>query len=471
MANNKPKLFSSLPVTCHTDFVTHGSTFVAIPGTKLDGTAFIPEALRKGATTIVVERTQQLSSEMRQEIERAHAQLVVVDNARAALAQLSAQAHNFPAERLKIFGITGTKGKTTSTWLLEHVLRTAGYTTALISTVCNKINGVRYDTALTTPQPDYIEAFLHECVTRNIDYVIIESAAQAFTLHRLDHITFDAAIFTNFSLEHSEFYATQDAYFAAKLQILSHLKNDGIVYVNGDDEKLASLHADKIHSFGMSDHVDYQAEDVQTNKDGISCILNDYHFSSDKLFGIYNLYNMLGVTCIARQFGIPDCIINEGLQTFSGVPGRMQETVKHNGVRFIIDYAHNPASFTALLTSLAQRTEHLIVLFGAGGDRGHERRPLMGAIAAQYAQMVILTTDNPRSENPDAIIRDIIAGIPQEFMHKVIIEHDRKKAIEVAYSIAQPHSIIALLGKGPDEYQLVHGVKTHFSEQEIINSL
>lgn len=473
MKNNACNLFNTLPVTCHTDCIAQGSTFVAINGTKLKGSSYISEALAKGAATIVVEKTELLPQTVLDDIQAHHASLMYVDDARAALADLSAQAYDYPARKLKIIGITGTKGKTTSTWLLEHVFRTAGYKTALISTVCNKINDVRYDTSLTTPQPDYIQAFLHACVVQNIDVVVIESAAQAFTLHRLDHVLFDAAIFTNFSLEHSEFYATQDAYFAAKLQIINHLKPDGMLFVNGDDEKLADIPLPHNSAFFGVDkvHNTYLCTDATTTKEGISCALAGYTFATDKLFGRYNLYNMLGVVCVAHTFEIPNCVINEALQTFPGVPGRMQETLKANGVRFIIDYAHNPASFTALLASLQERTEHLIVLFGAGGDRGQERRPIMGAIAAQYGQVVLLTTDNPRSENPDAIIRDILAGIPEEHRHKIIIEPDRKKAIEIAYTMAHAYSIIALLGKGPDEYQLVNGVKTHFSEQEIINSL
>lgn len=473
MKKNACNLFKSLPVTCHTDFVTNGSTFVAINGTKLAGTTFIPEALSKGATHIVVQKATPLAPELVDLIQQAEASLSYVDNARAALAQLSAEAYDYPAEKLKIIGITGTKGKTTSAWLLEHVMRSAGFTTALISTVRNKIGNTTYDTSLTTPQPDYLQAFLHACVTQKIDYVIIEAAAQAFTLHRLDYITFDAALFTNFSLEHSEFYATQDDYFAAKLQIINHLKSGGRLYLNGDDEKLAHtpLEKDCLFFGSQKDHNAYIYTDENINKDGISCLVNDEPYQTHKLFGRYNLYNMLGVLCIARNCDISAESINSALQTFAGVPGRMQETLKADGIRFIIDYAHNSASFTALLSSLQERTDHLIVVFGAGGDRGQDRRPVMGAIAARYAQHVILTTDNPRSEAPENIIRDIVAGIVPEKMAHVTIEPDRKKAIEYAYSIARDGSIVALLGKGPDEYQLVNGVKTYFSEQEIINSL
>lgn len=470
--NSKHKPFSILPVTCHTDFVKEGSTFIAISGMQSDGINFIPQALQKGATTIVIEEGVKLSEKTNNLITLHNATLIYVPNTRKALADLSAQAFKYPTEKLKIIGITGTKGKTTSAWLMEHVLKTAGYTTALISTVCNKIGSTVFATNLTTPQPDYLQAFLYECAQKKIDYVIIEAAAQAFTLHRLDHIRFDRALFTNFSQEHGEFYTTQRDYLEAKLQIMTHLKEDGQAFFNADDETLlATLHT-KYRSYGIKNkHAHSIASSVVTSQQGISFEVNNFSFLTEKLFGLYNVYNALGIIAIAQSLNVSNHDINKALQTFPGIPGRMQETVKKNGVRFIIDYAHNPASFKAVLSTLKKRTEHLIVIFGAGGERDHERRPTMGAIASEYADTIILTTDNPRSEDPERICAEIKAGIKLKNLDNIAIELDRKKAIETAYKLAQPNTIIALLGKGPDEYQLLGAKKLPFSEQEIIYSL
>ena len=463
------------PVTCHTDHVGPGSTFVAIEGFNLNGLTFIPLALQKGAERIVVQESAVISDALMEHIHQHGAHLLRVPNARRALAELSAQAHGNPASKLKIIGITGTKGKTTSAFLMEHVLRSAGKKTALISTVYNMINGIRFEMRLTTPQPDYLHVFLKKCVEARVDYVVMEAAAQAFTMHRLDTIQFDGAIFTNFDCEHAEFYATLDDYFAAKCAIIDHCKPNAPIIVNGDDAWCKKIPVTaQIKRFGF-ETADDNARILSQADPGISVALawenQEQILACPALIGTFNGYNVLGVVSLALMLGIPIDTIRSALSTFTKVPGRFEQHPLPNGARCIIDYAHNPSSYQAVLSTLRSLTDHLIVVFGCGGNRDQSKRPIMGALAARFADHVILTSDNPRSEDPAIIVREIAAGIPLEHKTKVMQELDRALAIKKAYELCRPTSIMVLLGKGPDEYQIIGNIKTRFSEAEIVRSL
>lgn len=451
-----PKTF---PVTCHTDFVRTDSTFVAIQGYADNGINYIKQAIEKGARTIVVHHTTLLSDELLTFIHAHDVALERVDNTRKALAILSAQSAGFPAQKLKIIGVTGTKGKTTTSFLLEHILHTAGYKTALISSAQNKIDGTIFSAPLTTPQPDYLQQFLKMCVERNVEYVVMEVAAQALTLHRVEGITFCAVIFTNFSHEHLEFYADLDDYFKAKCLIFNQVAPDAPLLINEDNDYCVQLLKvnKRLQAFGF-------------NKDANSTITNVLA-GCPVLFGQYNAYNVLAATSMALALHIKPGIIGAALKTFTGVPGRLQEHHLPNGARCFIDYAHNPESFQAVLSTLRALTKQLIVVFGAGGGRDKSKRPMMGVIAADIADLVIVTSDNPRLEDAATIARDIVRDISQELTRKIIQELDRKKAIEYAYQLSDEGSIIALLGKGPDEYQIIGTTKHYFSEKNIVEHL
>jgi UDP-N-acetylmuramoyl-L-alanyl-D-glutamate--2,6-diaminopimelate ligase len=472
--NNCLNLAITLPthfsVTAHTNHVGPGSTFVVIKGIKEDGLVYVPQALAQGATTIVVEETTFIPQELVEQIQQS-ATLVRVPHIRQALAQLAAQACDFPAQKLTIVGVTGTKGKTTTTFILEHLLRTVGYKTALLSTVLNTINGKDFPTKLTTQQPDYLHMFLKVCIEAGVTHVVMEVSAQALTLHRVQGILFDTVIFTNFDQEHAEFYTTMDNYFAAKCKIFEQVKSSGTVLINGDD-----AYGQKI----LARYPEYQTYTPSSTAglsagSGISFSLplnnRSLLFSCPALIGSYNLYNAYAAVSCALTLGLEPNSIAHALATFERVPGRMERYSLPNQAVCIIDYAHNPSSFKALLPTLKTLTPQLIVVFGCGGERDAAKRPVMGAVAVEIADMVILTTDNPRSEDPVLITQEIVEGIPPYLHHKVIVEMDRHKAIEQAYSLSQPQTIIALLGKGPDEYQEVKGVKTYFSERQIVQAL
>jgi len=464
------------PVTCHTDHVGPGSTFVAIKGFQQDGLSYITRALEHGAATIVVDQDAILEPHLTQSIERAGACLVRVQNTRKALAQMSARANGYPAKKLRILAVTGTKGKTTCAYLLAHSLRQLGHSVGLLSTVTNQINDELLPTELTTQQPDYLHIFFKACVDRNVQFVVMEVAAQAQTLYRTHDLEFDGILFTNFSQEHAEFYENQDEYFKAKLSIFAQAKPNAACVVNADDLRFDEIKAAfaTVQSYGcLNEQSTYRAllSDDAICEVATTCIMNDAQVpvSCAALIGRFNVYNVVGVLSLLTALGYSHAAVVQAISSFTGVPGRLERYHLPNGAQCFIDYAHNPSSFEAVLSTLASLTNDLIVVFGAGGDRDRVKRPIMGAIASRYAQRIILTSDNPRSEEPSMIIGDIMCGV--ESPTKVIQELDRAHAIKRAYEISQPDSIIAVLGKGPDEYQLVKGVKTFFSDAKTVLSL
>jgi len=470
----KPKLNKIFPVTCHTKHVGPGSTFVAIKGQQLDGLLYVPKAIQRGAAKIVVQHDAIIPPKIRTIIEQSGIEVELVQNARHALAYLSEKKSDYAHKKLKIIGITGTKGKTSTAFILEHLLQSAGYNTALVSTVHNKILQYKLKSGLTTDQPDYLHQFFTLCTTQNVEYVIMEVAAQALSLHRVEGIYFDAVIFTNFSQEHGEFYTTLEDYFAAKCMLFKQLKPNAQVFVNADDpwgKKIAKNHSN-FSSFAITNKKANVSATIINAKKALQLEIcsaqKTYNVHCPSLFGSFNTYNILGAFCIAYSIGIPVEKCAQYMQTFVGVPGRLQLYTLKNGAHCFIDYAHNPSSYKAVLTTLRNMTDDLIVIFGAGGQRDHAKRPIMGSIASEIADTIILTSDNPRTEDPHKIIEDIYLGVAQQNKHKIAKEVDRKKAIKHACDIAKTTSVIAILGKGPDEYQDIKGRKTKFSEKDIL---
>lgn len=465
---------TTFPVTCHTDYVGQGSTFVAIKGFKTDGVLFIPRALERGATRIIVARDAIIPDDIQALLKHKKITPWPVDDTRQELVRLSALAAGEPARLLRIIAITGTKGKTTTSFLLKHILSHAGVRTALISSAGNYIDGEYFPTSLTTPQADYIHQFLALCVARKVTHVILEVAAQAMTMHRVDGIVFDSVIFTNFGLEHLEFYDSMGSYFAAKCHLLARSRRRGAAYINADDAWCAALPGlcEGVVTFGLNKHADSQMQNVDARRLSFDLVRDSTRsFICEALTGKFNVYNVAGGATVALDYGIASEDIADALRTFPGVPGRGERHALSNGAVGIIDYAHNPLSYQALLPELKTLTDHLIVVFGAGGERDASRRPLMGAIAAQYADVVVITTDNARSEDPQRIANDIYAGIPETERGKVIIELDRERAIKKAFACSRASSMIALLGKGPDCYQIIGAHKTPFYESEILKAL
>nr|MBA2307176.1 UDP-N-acetylmuramoyl-L-alanyl-D-glutamate--2,6-diaminopimelate ligase [Candidatus Dependentiae bacterium] len=434
---------------------------------------YIPCALELGATTIVVQEDVPLPPVLPKLLKAYGAKLKKVPCGRRALAELSARAHGYPASSLKLIGITGTKGKTTTAFLTEHLLRSAGYRTALLSTVENRILTQVFKAPLTTPQPDYLHAFFAECRSAGVEYVVMEVAAQALTLERVATLSFHTAVFTNFSLEHSEFYPTQDEYFKAKCLLFENHVAEGRILLNNDDERLAEL-ATRYKgacTYGLRAPSTIQGSVLKSDLAELMLTIDAIPFRAQGLLGDFNASNILAA-CAAVQPSIPDwSVLQRAVLSFEGVPGRLERyNLPNNAVAFI-DNAHTPSSVEAVLAALRPLTDNLIVVFGAGGERDALKRPLMGGIAARYADTIFLTTDNPRSEDPIEIVAAIQQGIEVEERSKIVCELDRKEAIIGAYALSKPGAIIALLGKGPVEYQEIKGIKIPFSEASILRGL
>ncbi len=485
------------PVACHTDNVGQGSIFVALPGTKTHGVRFIIDAVNKGATSVVVPQDTHLEPDLISFLESRRVELEYALHIRERFAELAAEKNDYPADQLHIIGITGTKGKTTTSFIIRHILHEAGFNTALIGTVHNQIGEHIVPQTLTTPHADYLHVFLSECVREGITHVVMEVSAQALTLGRVHGIQFGGVIFTNFSQEHAEFYATQEAYFDAKCTIFKQIGVTAPIVLNDNDEWHGQI-TDKhylagcdcedscylgsivfVGNKGDSDGIDEDPYEKDYDftvlhssmEEGLSLVIGTHKLRCPKLVGTFNAYNIAMAFALCKDLGIDIETMQQSLENFPGVKGRMQTYILPNGAQCIIDHAHTPSSFEAVLSTLRTHTKDLIVVFGIGGNRDTIKRPILGAIAAKYGDTIVLTSDNPRNEEPENIIEDIKRGIPADLMYKVHNILDREQAIKYAYSISQKGSIIALLAKGSDEYQEIKGVKYPFIEREIIERL
>jgi len=464
---------SVYPVTGHTDFVGQGTTFVAIAGSKHNGLDFVPLALEKGASKIVVSTGQVLTDELQQLIKKHNASLEFVQDTRKALAELSAQALDFPAKKLKIVGITGTKGKTSSSYMAYHMLHAIGKKVALVSTIEKRIGSELIAMPLTTPLPDQLQMFLSLCVKYDIEYVVLEVSAQALTLSRVEGIEFEAGVFTNFSHEHLEFYKDLKEYFEAKVLLVNKIKKPENMFINIDDQygkqlflenkncSTFSLQNKQASLYGCMHQVDGQTMLHLKNNNQMYDIYIPF-------LGVFNAYNLLGVLGLMRALAIDFSELKYALKSLPHVPGRMEKYQLKNGALCFIDYAHNPSSFEAVLSTLRSMTPHLIVVFGAGGNRDPQKRPLMGQIAQKYCDIVIVTSDNPRDESPLDIALAIQKGFDFTKKFEFYQELNRVKAIELGHELSKNGSIVAILGKGRDEYQIVGDLTFPFKERSII---
>jgi len=450
-----PKIY---PVTCHTDHVGPGSTFVAISGFAQDGAKFIELAKQLGATKIISN----------------------VENPRKILAELSSQALGNPASKLKIIGVTGTKGKTTTTYLIDYILQFAGHKTALLGTIKNKIGEYEEEAKRTTPSSDFLHVFFNECVNQKVEYVTMEVSSHSLSLDRVHGIQFDAVGFTNIAPEHLDFYLTMDPYFQAKAQIFSQVKKDGHIVINKDNEwgqKAIDLVSQNdalkknLTAFSCHDEVKIFKNDLHGLELELKLNSQIIQIKTDKMFGEFNAYNIAMACLITLQLGIPTQTVQAAISSFEGVPGRLQMHRLKNGAMAFVDYAHNPSSFEQVLKTIKPLSKDLIVVFGCGGDRDKTKRPVMGRLVSEFANKIIVTNDNPRNEDDKAIAEEIIAGITQEFRKNLIIELDRRKAIAMAAELSTSNSVIALLGKGHEDYYLVKDQILHLDDFEEIKKL
>lgn len=440
------------PVTCSTNNISNECTFVAIKGFTADGNNFIKKAIELGAKKIV---SEQLNQDILDFCKLNNVEFIHVKNARKALAQLSAKSLNINKIKTKIIGITGTKGKTSTSYIIDFILKYNNFRTALIGTISNKILEQKFETINTTPDSDYLHMFLNECNLQNIDYLIMEVSAHALSLYRVHSLKFDAIGFTNLAHEHLDYYKNIENYFKAKLKIFSKTKKSSFAVINTDN----------IWGQKVFEKFNNKKNLINLDKNIFNIIKN---YIPKSMPGEFNEYNFGMSYLICKNLGLQDNDILNAIKNFPGVPGRLQLHTLKNNARAFVDYAHNPSSMEEVLKTLRPLTKNLITVFGCGGNRDTEKRPIMGNLAVKYSDTVIITDDNPRFEDPKNIINEILTGINKSDLNKIKVISDRKCAIEQAVKLSSPECIIAILGKGHEDYHLVAGQKFHFDDFEEI---
>lgn len=441
-----------------------GDLFCAIEGTLVDGHAFVAAAAAAGAAGAVVER------EMEAEVP-----LLRVPDSRVATAHLAALAAGDPASLLRVVGVTGTNGKTTTTLLLRHLLGAAGPAAALGTLGLWLPDGSRSPRGrMTTPGPLQLNDDFTEARSAGAEWLTVEVSSHALDQRRVDAVKFTAALFTNLSREHLDYHPDMASYLAAKLRLLDHLADDGVAVVNADDPawKAAEFEAIRCVRFGLHEEADVRAEKVRHSANGSSWILATPDGAVDArlpLLGDFNVSNALGAAAAAHALGVPIDALADRLATAPQIPGRMETLAGPPGPLVVRDYAHTPDGLMRALAALRRLTSgRLTVVFGCGGDRDRGKRPLMGEAAIAGADRVIVTTDNPRTEPFERIVADILSSLPSGSAEVI---DDRAEAIEDALAGAEPGDVVLLAGKGHETYQDVHGEKLPFDEAAIVRSL
>ena len=427
--------------------VSSGALFFCVPGYTRDGHEFAADAVARGAAALVVERSV-----------NAGVPEVVVPSVRAAMAPAAARFYGDPTARLQTVGVTGTNGKTTSAFLVQALLDAAGRQSGLLGTVKSVIGGIERDVLRTTPEAIDLQRTFRQMLDAGDQACVMEVSSHALTLHRADAIHFAAAIFTNLTQDHLDFHETMEEYFAAKRKLFTDLAPTHAI-VNVDDPYGARLAADlgDAVTFALDGEASYRAGALQTGLDGsqFTVLAPDGVFElSSPLSGRFNVSNVLGAFAAARSLGVEADVAIEAIAAAGQVPGRFQAVHEGQDFAVLVDYAHTPDSLENVLRAARGVTEgRLHVVFGCGGDRDRGKRPLMGEIAARLADRVIVTSDNPRSEDPSAIIDEILVGSGPDVEHEV----DRRIAIEHAISTAAAGDVVVIAGKGHEQGQEFEG--------------
>jgi UDP-N-acetylmuramoyl-L-alanyl-D-glutamate--2,6-diaminopimelate ligase len=443
--------------------VTPGTLFFCVPGFTRDGHDFAPDAVKRGAVALVVQRRLELGVPQLQ-----------VDDVRAAMAPAAANFYGDPTSKLVTAGVTGTNGKTTSAFLLRALLEAGGRQTGLLGTVKSVIGGVEREVQRTTPEAIDLQQSFRQMLDGGDRACVIEVSSHALELRRADAIHFAAALFTNLTQDHLDFHETMEAYYQAKRMLFVDLKPNAQI-INIDDRYGARLAAELEHPITVGLHsgrADYRAADVSTGLHGSTFTVHtpdgDMQLKSP-LRGEFNVYNVLGALAAARALGVPADTCAAAIATAGQVPGRFETVDEGQPFAVLVDYAHTPDSLENVLRAARELTaQRVIAVFGCGGDRDRGKRPLMGEIAGRLADRAIVTSDNPRSEDPDAIIAEILAGSPPGTAHEV----DRKRAIAQAIAAAEPGDVVVIAGKGHEQGQeFAGGRKLPFDDVTVAHDI
>ncbi len=445
--------------------VSEGCIFVALRGVHVDGADYIPKALAAGCRIIVTEhpRPESLSDEV--------VWLTVTDTAKA-IAVLASVYYDRPERQLTIVGITGTNGKTTTATLCYQLWSWLGMRAALFSTVCIRIGDKEYPATHTTPDALELHRVMRDMVDAGCRYLFMEVSSHALVQQRVYGLPFALALFTNLTRDHLDYHGTMQAYIAAKKSLFDHLSPEAHALVNADDRNgsvMVQNCAAHLHTYAMRSHADYMAQLLGQYVDG-STLLLDNEEVEIKLVGSYNAYNVTAVYGVARLL-LPDLdknLILRGISSLEHVNGRFDLLASPRGYHVVVDYAHTPDALENLLKTVSElNASQVYVVVGAGGDRDMGKRPEMGRIAYNMCDHLYLTSDNPRSEDPQTIIDQMLEGIPQAERDEVYTNVSRRQAITDACVAAQRGDLVVIAGKGHETYQEIEGVKHHFDDKEV----
>ncbi|MGI6004227.1 MAG: UDP-N-acetylmuramoyl-L-alanyl-D-glutamate--2,6-diaminopimelate ligase [Christensenellales bacterium] len=446
-----------------------GSLFFCIPGGHLDGHAFADKAVEKGAVALVVERMVDVPADVTQ---------VCVGDSREAMARIAANFYDNPSKKLRMIAVTGTNGKTSTTYMIKAIAEAYGKKVGLIGTIANMIGDETVPADLTTPDPIQMQGILHQMLLAGVDWVVMETSAHALALRKLRGMHFDVGLFTNLTQDHLDFFGDMDTYLQAKKNLYRHGLSRSAV-INGDDPHAQAMveGIDKIPviTYGLGDGCDVRAKDVKVDDADVN-YRGEFKSGSQQIHvnipGEFTVYNSLGAAAVCALMGVPLSVIRVGLMRMPGVHGRCERLDtgdKPYGI--ILDYAHTPDGLENILQTVRGFAKaRVITVFGCGGDRDPVKRPIMGEMAGRYSDFCVITSDNPRTEDPMAIIAAIEPGVKKTGTPYEIIEN-RREAIAWAMDHARDADVIVLAGKGHETYQEIDGVKYSFDEKEVVQQL
>jgi len=444
-----------------------GYMFFAVKGTKTDGHKYIDTAIKNGAVAVVCEETQNQTYK--------DTVLIKVNNSAEAMGIIASEFYGNPSSKLKLVGVTGTNGKTTVATLLYELFIKLGENTGLLSTVANFINDREIVATHTTPDSISLNKLLAEMVEQKCQYCFIEVSSHALAQNRVSGLNFAGGVFTNITHDHLDYHNTFAEYLKVKKQFFDMLAKNAFALTNVDDKNgmvmLQNTKAEKL-TYSLQSVADYKAKIVETIINGSLVSINGVEMWT-LLPGLFNVYNVLSVYAVASILNIEKEEILTKLSTLKSVKGRF-DIVTGKGITAIVDYAHTPDALENVLKTINKiitNEQEIITVVGAGGDRDKTKRPIMAQMSAKYSNRVILTSDNPRSENPEHILDDMEQGLNEEQKNIMLRITDREQAIKTSVMLAKKNDIILIAGKGHESYQEIDGVKTHFDDKEIISEL
>lgn len=448
--------------------VAEGGLFIAVKGTQVDGHDFIDHALSNGANTIVC---QLIPDNLKTDIT-----YIKVDDSATALGLIASNYFGNPSQDIVLVGITGTNGKTTTATLLYNLFSALGFETGLISTILNKVGKKELAATHTTPDAIQIQSMLRQMVVAGCSYAFMEVSSHAIEQNRDAGITYDGAVFTNITHDHLDYHLTFKNYIAAKKKLFDRLPKSAIALVNADDKNssvmLQNCQAQK-YTYGLKSMADFMGKVIENRFTGLEILINGHEVHS-LLTGTFNAYNLLAVYATSILLKQDEEEVLTALSRLIGAEGRFEIIRSEKNITGIVDYAHTPDALKNILDSinaLRTKNEQLITVVGAGGDRDREKRPKMAKIASRLSNLLILTSDNPRSEDPESILEEMKTGIDADRINKTLIISNRKEAIKTATMMARPGDVVLVAGKGHEKYQEIMGVKYPFDDKQILTEL